>query len=44
MSTISEFAIMLLTFVKGKFYSEMLATCSLVQIIVVKEIMLNCEL
>ena len=40
---ISEYAVKLLTFVNGKFYSEMLTTCSLVKIHVVKEKMLNHE-
>ena len=38
-----EYAVKLLTFVNGKFCSEMLATRSLVQIDVVKEKMLNHE-
>ena len=42
-SVIFEFAVMLLTFVKEKFYIEMLATRSLVQIDMVKEKKINCE-
>ena len=38
-----EYAVKLLTFVNGNFYCEMLATCSLVQINVIKEKMTNCE-
>ena len=41
---IVEFAIMLLTFVMKIFCSKMLATRSLMQIDMVKEMMLNCEL
>ena len=38
-----EFVVILLTFVKEKFYSEMPMTRSLAQIDVVKEIKINCE-
>ena len=38
-----EYAVKLLTFVNGKFYSEIVATCSFVQIDVVKEKMINWE-
>ena len=38
-----ECAVKLLTFVNRKFCSEMFMTCSLVQIDVVKEKIINCE-
>ena len=38
-----EYAVKLLPFVNGNFCSEMLAICSLVQIDVIKEKMINCE-
>ena len=40
---ILEYVVKLLTFVNGKFCSEMLATRSLVQIDEIKEKMINCE-
>ena len=38
-----EYAVKLLTFVNRNFYNEMLATCSLVQIDVIKEKLINCK-
>ena len=39
-----NYVVKLLTFINGKFCSEVLATCSLVRIDVVKEKMINNEL